>query len=120
MAEDCTFDITQVKPTEVKEPLGFSASAFNVEDSNDTYVHIVGGGTGDTQKNIHTLTWAGEAWYQGDVYVGSTSGTNKDAGSQKLATETLVNTKQNQILSGTTDPSNSLGVNGDVYIKYSA
>ena len=93
---------------------------FNVEDSNDTYVHIVGGGTGDTQKNIHTLTWAGEAWYQGDVYVGSTSGTNKDAGSQKLATETLVNTKQNQILSGTTDPSNSLGVNGDVYIKYSA
>ena len=33
MAEDWTFDITQVKPTEVKEPLGFSASAFNVEDS---------------------------------------------------------------------------------------
>ena len=29
------------------------------------------------------------------------------------------NGKQNQILSGTTDPSNSLGVNGDVYIKYS-
>ena len=93
---------------------------FNVEDSNDTYVHIVGGGTGNTQKNIHTLTWAGEAWYQGDVYVGSTSGTNKDAGSQKLATETLVNTKQNQVLSGTTDPDNSLGENGDIYIKYSA
>ena len=32
MAEDWTFDITQVKPTEVKEPLGFSASAFNVDD----------------------------------------------------------------------------------------
>ena len=93
---------------------------FNVEDSNDTYVHIVGGGTGDTQKNIHTLTWAGEAWYQGDVYVGSTSGTNKDAGSQKLATETLVNTKQNRVLSGTTDPDSSLGENGDIYIKYSA
>ena len=93
---------------------------FNVEDSNDTYAHIVGGGTSNSQKNIHTLTWAGEAWFSGDVYTGSTSGTNKDAGSQKLATETLVNTKQNQILSGTTDPSNSLGVNGDVYIKYSA
>ena len=33
MAEDWTFDITQVKKTEIKEPLGYSASAFNVEDS---------------------------------------------------------------------------------------
>ena len=33
MAEDWTFDITQVKRTEIKEPLGYNASAFNVEDS---------------------------------------------------------------------------------------
>ena len=33
MAEDWTFDINKVKVTEVKEPLGYSASAFNVEDS---------------------------------------------------------------------------------------
>ena len=33
MAEDWTFDITQVKATEVKEPLGYDASPFNVEDS---------------------------------------------------------------------------------------
>ena len=33
MAEDWTFDITQVKTTEVKEPLGYSSSEINVEDS---------------------------------------------------------------------------------------
>ena len=31
MAEDWTFDITQVKTTEVKEPLGYSSSEINVE-----------------------------------------------------------------------------------------
>ena len=33
MAEDQTFDITQVKTTEIKEPLGYNASAVHVEDS---------------------------------------------------------------------------------------
>ena len=33
MAEDWTFDITQVKTTEVKESLGYSSSEINVEDS---------------------------------------------------------------------------------------
>ena len=33
MAEDWTFDITQVKTTEIKEPLGYNASAVHVEDS---------------------------------------------------------------------------------------
>ena len=32
-----------------------------------------------------------QAWYAGDVYVGSTSGVNKDDGSKKLATEEYVN-----------------------------
>lgn len=53
------------------------------------YVHIVGNGSVDdnTRSNAHTLDWSGNAWFAGDVYVGSTSGTNKDAGSKKLATE---------------------------------
>ena len=33
MAEDWTFDITQVKTTEIKEPLGYNTSAVHVEDS---------------------------------------------------------------------------------------
>jgi hypothetical protein len=58
------------------------------------YAHIVGNGTSDTARsNAHTLDWEGNAWYQGDVYVGSTSGTNKDEGSKKLATEEFVSSK---------------------------
>ena len=68
---------------------------YNIEDSSSTYAHIVGNGdfkwTGTnsykiTRSNAHTLDWDGTAWFQGDVYVGSTSGTNRDEGSKKLAT----------------------------------
>ena len=69
---------------------------FNIDDVDakgkalNTYAHIVGNGTADARSNAHTLDWEGNAWYQGDVYVGSTSGTNKDDGSKKLATEEYV------------------------------
>lgn len=65
---------------------------YNVEDTTGTYAHIVGNGSSDdARSNAHTLDWEGNAWFQGDVYVGSTSGTNKDEGSKKLATEEYVN-----------------------------
>ena len=52
------------------------------------YAHIVGNGTSiDARSNAHTLDWSGNAWFAGDVYVGSTSGTNKDEGSKKLIKE---------------------------------
>ena len=69
---------------------------YNILDiENDigrgTYAHIVGNGTDDNARsNAHTLDWSGNAWFSGDVYVGSTSGTNKDEGSVKLATEEYV------------------------------
>ena len=57
-------------------------------DARGTYAHIVGNGSSDNKRsNAHTLDWSGNAWFAGDVYVGSTSGTNKDEGSVKLATE---------------------------------
>ena len=66
---------------------------YNVEDANSIYLHIVGNGTSKTaRKNAHTLDKDGTAWFAGDVYVGSTSGKNKDDGSKKLATENFVNT----------------------------
>ena len=41
---------------------------FNVVTSARTYAHIVGGGTSETdRKNIHTLDWIGNAWFQGTV-----------------------------------------------------
>ena len=60
---------------------------FNIEDAANKYAHIVGSGTDSSSRsNAHTLDWDGNAWFAGDVYVGSTSGTNKDAGSKKLLT----------------------------------
>lgn len=53
-----------------------------------TYAHIVGNGESDSKRsNAYTLDWEGNAWFAGDVYVHSTSGTNKDEGSVRLATE---------------------------------
>ena len=62
---------------------------YNIEDT--TSAHIVGnGGDNYSRSNAYTLDWSGNAWFAGDVYTGSTSGTNKDDGSKKLATEEYV------------------------------
>lgn len=47
---------------------------YNVVDTNGEYAHIVGNGTGvDSRSNAHTVDWAGNAWYAGQV---SASGIN--------------------------------------------
>lgn len=59
---------------------------WNVIDGESKYVHIVGQGTSNNdRKNIHTVDTEGNAWFEGDVYVGSNSGINKDEGSKRLA-----------------------------------
>lgn len=77
---------------------------YNVLDTlsaaaRSTYSHIVGNGTSSKRSNAHTLDWQGNAWYAGDVYVGSTSGTNKDDGSKKLiaADDDVITNLQTQI-----------------------
>lgn len=87
-----------------------SQGKYNIEDSSDTYADIIGNGTSDTARsNAATVDWSGNAWYAGDVYVGSTSGTNKDEGSKKLATEEYVDSavsiytgEEEEIVSATT------------------
>ena len=56
--------------------------SYNLSDT--TSAHIVGNGTYKQRSNAYTLDWKGNAWFSGNVYVGSTSGTNKDKGSKKL------------------------------------
>lgn len=46
---------------------------YNIEDTEGEYAHIVGNGTANARANIHTLDWDGNAWFEGDVYVGGTS-----------------------------------------------
>ena len=75
--------------------------------SDTTSAHIVGNGSSNSNRsNAHTLDWQGNAWFAGDVYTGSTSGTNKDDGSVKLPV----------VYSGTTAPTNDIGKNGDLYV----
>ena len=64
---------------------------YNIADT--TSAHIVGNGKSGKESNAHTIDWSGNAWFAGDVYTGSTSGTNKDSGSKKLATEEYVDSK---------------------------
>lgn len=59
---------------------------YNIEDADNKYAHIVGNGDPSNRSNAHTLDWDGSGWFQGDVYVGSTSGTHQDEGSKKLIT----------------------------------
>lgn len=77
---------------------------YNIADT--TSAHIIGNGNSSKRSNAHTLDWQGNAWFAGDVYTGSTSGTNKDDGSVKLPV----------VYSGTTAPSNDIGKNGDLYV----
>ena len=69
---------------------------YNISDT--TSAHIVGNGSSYSNKsNAHTLDWNGNAWFAGDVYTGSTSGTNKDAGSKVLATKEYVDSKTSDL-----------------------
>ena len=92
-----TYDYRRGTGTQNGEPAIFlqeydTCAMISISSSIDSeYAHIIGNGTSDTERsNAHTLDWEGNAWYSGDVYVGSTSGTNKDEGSKKLATEEYV------------------------------
>lgn len=40
---------------------------FNEPDEEGKYAHIVGGGTKEQRKNIHTLDWDGNAWFLGKM-----------------------------------------------------
>lgn len=75
-------------------PFQHAEGRANVEDEDGTYAHIVGNGTDDENRsNAYALDWQGNGWFAGDVYVGSTSGIDKDEGSKKLATEDFVTEK---------------------------
>lgn len=52
----------------------------NILDEDNQFAHIVGNGSGTlSRSNAHTLDWDGNAWYQGEVYVGGTSQGDENA-----------------------------------------
>ena len=87
---------------------------YNIDDTESMF--IVGNGDGEGKSNAFKVGLDGTAWSQGDIYVGSTSGTDKDAGSKKLATEEFVN---NKIISSSIDIGEGAALeDGVIYLVY--
>ena len=71
---------------------------YNVEDTENKYAHIVGGGSSNTdRKNIHTLDWEGNAEYAGDVIANGCSGENPISLKELSKTVENIRTEYGQI-----------------------
>jgi len=66
------------------------SGVYGIPDTEGKYVHTTGNGRSeDERSNAHTIDWAGNAWFAGDVYVGGTGQDDPDA--KRLATIEDVN-----------------------------
>jgi hypothetical protein len=94
---------------------------YNPDTPNDRakYAHIVGNGTSDTARsNAHTIDWSGNAWFQGNVYVGGTGQDDSAAvklakisdipSIEGLATESYVNTAVASLVNSAPEALNTL------------
>ena len=71
---------------------------YNVEDTENKYAHIVGGGSSNTdRKNIHTLDWEGNAEYAGDVIANGCSEENPISLKELSKTVENIRTEYGQI-----------------------
>lgn len=62
------------------------ADRYDEKDMDLPLVTIGNGKSNTRRSNAYTLDRSGNGWFAGDIYVGSSSGTNKDEGSKKLIT----------------------------------
>lgn len=71
---------------------------FNIEDAENKYAHIVGNGKysydGSLNSNAHTLDWEGNAWFQGNIYLG---GTGQENYATKVVTEKFISQPKDYI-----------------------
>ena len=71
--------------TEASGDYSHAQGKYNISDP--AYADVIGNGTTITHRsNAYTMDWNGNAWFAGDIYVGSKSGKNKDEESKKVAT----------------------------------
>ena len=89
---------------------------YNIEDTTNTYAHIVGGGTSNTdRKNIHTLDWNGNAVFSGDVVATKSDGTEVSLLelSNSYGTSVNIQASTTDLIAGTSElPS------GTIYVVY--
>lgn len=82
---------------------------YNVEDTENKYTHIVGGGTSDeNRKNIHTLDWDGNAEFAGNIIAHDASG--NEISLRKIAEE-IIELKKIQPITVFTDDRGNVLIN---------
>ena len=64
---------------------------YNIEDTSNTYAHIVGNGSSSARSNAHTIDWQGNAWFAGNIYTG---GTSQSSGATMLASMSTLTTAE--------------------------
>ena len=85
-SSEIMYELTGPYTTSTYEREVYTYTVKKIEDKN---AYVVGNGASDTERsNAHTLDWDGNAWYQGDVYVGGTS--QDDEAAKKLVTDEFV------------------------------
>ena len=68
---------------------------YNIEDTENRYLHIVGNGSSDTERsNAHTLDWNGNAWYKGKLSQDGTPTEDKDLATKKYVDDAIANQPQ--------------------------
>ena len=69
---------------------------FNIEDTENKYLHIVGNGKYDyNRSNAHTLDWNGNGWYAGKLSQDGTPTADKDLTTKKYVDDTVGANKVN-------------------------
>jgi hypothetical protein len=92
--------------TYAASPYQHVQGTYNVRDFKNEYAHIVGNGTASKFSNAHTVDWHGNGWFAGSLYLGGSAWNN---GAYRIPI----------IYSGTEEPLDTLGEDGDIYIMYS-
>lgn len=99
--------------------------AYNIEDADGTYIHIVGNGE-DTEyrSNAHTLDWDGNAWYAGKVSAGTPESPADPTEDNDLVTKKYVDERARSagyplIFGGDTLNSSIMPTSGDGTSQYS-
>ena len=65
---------------------------YNIEDTANKYAHIVGNGNKpNARSNAHTLDWAGNAWFAGNVSIDGTPTEDKDLTTKKYVDDKISN-----------------------------
>ena len=89
---------------------------YNIEDTANTYAHIVGNGSSTAKSNAHTLDWNGNAWFAGNVSIGED---NKELATKEYVDEAVANLSELKmnIVNGLTFANAYINYNNGDYVS---